>query len=57
MDVTGRVTGEDLAATIVKSLTDMTLDVRKMRGQCYDGAGMALVIDIILLLFSSLNDI
>ena len=40
MDVSGKTSGEELAGMIEKSIGDFGLNMSKLRGQCYDGAGI-----------------
>ena len=43
-DVTGHTTGEDLNSTIVQQIANFQLDISFLRGQCYDGAGMDIIL-------------
>ena len=43
-DVTGHTIGEDLSSTIVQQIANFQLDISFLRGQCYDGAGMDIIL-------------
>ena len=43
-DVTGHTTDEDLSSTIVQQIANFQLDISFLRGQCYDGAGMDIIL-------------
>ena len=43
-DVTGHTTGEDLSFTIVQQIANFQLDISFLRGQCYDGTGMDIIL-------------
>ena len=40
MDVSGKTLDEELAGMLEKSIRVFELDMSKLRGQCYDGAGI-----------------
>ena len=46
VDVTGKTRGEDLATAIKAVITETTLPLNKLRGQCYDGAGRYTIANI-----------
>ena len=39
INVTGDTTGDHLASCIKAQIKDVGLDIEKLRGHCYDGAG------------------
>lgn len=43
-EVSGDTTGAALASEILNVIQNLKLDPHKMRSQCYDGAGMSIVL-------------